>query len=171
VTRARVLLLLLLAGCFSHRYEPGALTDAANGRRHTNARRVSECIDLATWAISSSEVEPRVLLRIDFANRCDRSFVVDLSKLRVEGAFAEGARSALEPYDPQRTIGPGRLAPHGEASENIAYGTGHPSVLPSAICVDVSGIIPHGARDLPEKEPICFGPGDDGFIAREPAVQ
>jgi hypothetical protein len=170
VARACILSLLLLAGCFASPYEPGALTDAPGGRTHANARRVTACLDVAAWAIRSNEVAPKVLLRIDFANRCDRSFTIDLSKLEVEGSFGEGSPRRLVPFDPYQTIRPGRLAPHEHASENLAFGAANHLELPRSVCVDVSELA-HDARERESGGPVCFGPGDDGFVQREEAAR
>lgn len=170
VMRTSLLGLLVLAGCFARPYEPGALTDAPGGQTHSNARRVTECLDVAAWAIRSLEVAPKVLLRIDFANRCDRSFTVDLSKLEVEGSFGDGSPSRLVPFDPYQTIRAGRLAPHEHASENIAFGAANHFELPRGVCVDVSDLA-HDARERPSGGPICFGPGEDGLVQREEAAR
>ena len=53
---------------------------------------------------------------------------------------------ALSPYDPHQVIRPGRLAPHGEGVERIAFGAPDCDVVPTSMCVDLAGIVSTGAR-------------------------
>jgi hypothetical protein len=144
-------------------YTPGALTDpsTAEGRSpspwnasYANTRRVSECLDLAAWAIASREVWPRVLLRVDIGNRCDSTIDVDFTALRVTATCGAG-EVTLSPYDPHHVIEPGRLAPHDFGAELIAFGSPDCPSLPSGVCADMSHMVKGKALSEAE-ERICF---------------
>jgi hypothetical protein len=161
----------LTACLFGPSYRPGALSDAPNGESYANARRPSECLDLAVWTIASREVWPRVLLRFDFGNRCDRTIDVDFTALKVTATCGRVGETVLSPYDPRHAIVPGRLVPLGYGAELIAFGANECPELPHTVCVDVSRMA--GARATLEGDEgkVCFPQGSDGFVVREGIVR
>jgi hypothetical protein len=134
-----------LGGCVASAYTPGTLVDAGAGQTFQNARTIGDCLDLASWTLAPAEVGPRVVVDVSFGNRCDRGIPVDLGALRVTARCGDRGGVELSPYDPRREIGPGRLAPHGAGRERIAFGAPACNLVPTGVCVDVSGITP-GAR-------------------------
>ena len=164
-----------VGGCAPAPYTPDALVRSPNGAPWANARRAGECLDIAIWTVKSEETAPMPLLHLAFGNRCDRTIAVDLGRLRVSAAC--GARSDIElsPNDPRNEIGPGRLAPHAEGWERIAYTSPACPALPRTLCVDVARVVPDlAARSTGFLEPqrtgsattICFPEGPDGAVER-----
>jgi hypothetical protein len=125
------------------------LTDPPPGTdiAYANARRVSECLDLAAWTVEAGREE--VALQVDTGNRCDRAVDVDLARLRVT-ATCGGPTRPLPPIDPEDPPPRRRLAPHRSSSAKVSFeapGCGRPRV-----CVDVTAVTP----TLDRQSPICF---------------
>jgi len=129
-------------------------------------------LDLASWTLAPAEVQARVVVDLAFGNRCDRGIPVDLRALRVTATCGDRGGVELSPYDPRREIEPGRLAPHGEGRERIAFGAPSCNVVPTGVCVDLSGITPGAKRSgaglldrsgatKDDATTICF-PGEQG---------
>jgi hypothetical protein len=143
-----------LGACAPSSYTPGALTDPPPGLdlAYANARRVSDCLDLAAWTIPASEggASHGVELQIDTGNRCDRAVDLDLRQVMVTGSCG-GAAVALWPADPEDAPPPRRIAPHRTTSARLLFET---PVCPGAtrVCVDVSAV----TRAAAPATPICF---------------
>jgi hypothetical protein len=140
-----------LSGCVPSSYTAGALTDPPPGTdiAYANARRVSECLDLAAWTIEDSP-RTELALQVDTGNRCDRAVDFDLARMRVTAACG-GRAVTLLPVDPDEPSPPYRLAPHRTSSARVVFGA--PMCAgPTRVCVDVSRVTASDARQAP----ICF---------------
>jgi hypothetical protein len=147
-----------LGGCGATPYTPGTYVDAGGGRTYAYARTLGDCLDLAARTVVASDVGPRIIVEIVFGNRCDRGLPIDLRALRVVATCGGQGGLELSPYDPRGEMGPGRLAPHGEGWERIAFGAAPCPAVPTGVCADFSGITPSaatrgavGLRDRPER--------------------
>jgi hypothetical protein len=151
-----------VAGCVPSSYTPGALTDPPPGTdlAYANARRVSDCLDLAAWPIGPSEggpSSPEVLFEIETGNRCDRSLDLDLARLHVT-AVCGGRTVQLSPSDPPDPPSTRRIVPHGSSNTRVLYEAPRcPNGL-NRVCLDVSTVTPTGRRQAP----ICFGGAASG---------
>jgi hypothetical protein len=115
---------------------------------YANARRVSECLDLAAWMEGSPHSE--VTLQVDTGNRCDHAVEVELARLRVT-ATCGGSALPLSPNDPEDAPPPRRLAPHRLRSATLVYLA--PRCTSSRrVCIDVSAVSTNGITQAP----ICF---------------
>jgi hypothetical protein len=164
-----------VGGCASTPYTPDALVRAPDGAAWPNARRAGECLDIAIWTVKSEETGQMALLHLAFGNRCDRTVAVDLRGLRVSATCGARTDIELSPNDPRHEIGPGRLAPHAEGWERIAYTSPACPTLPRTLCVDVARILPDAAATStgflePQRSgsatTVCFPEGPDGSVER-----
>jgi hypothetical protein len=140
-----------LGACVPSSYTAGALTDPPPGTdiAYANARRVSECLDLAAWTIEESP-RSEVALQVDTGNRCDRAVDVDLARLNVTAACA-GRAVALAPIDPDDPPPLRRLAPYRSSSANVVFEAPRCAGR-QRVCVDVSYVAGGASR----QPPICF---------------
>ena len=80
------------------------------------------CLELsAAVMVDGLGKVPGIPLRISFHSTCKESAPVDLQRVRVLARLGTGAWIALIPYDPERDMHPGLLAPDDVGVEAIEY--------------------------------------------------
>lgn len=115
-----LVLALLLTGCGSRAYAPGAL--AATAPIPEGAARTRGCLDLGA---TTEPLDPDVLVVFVFGNRCSHPVPLDLSRARVVAHTDDPSEPAegtpLAAKDPRGEIGPRHLDAEEWGSEKIRY--------------------------------------------------
>jgi hypothetical protein len=131
-----------LIGCA---YQPGSFSYPPN--RFAGQRATVGCLDVAVERRPDLSIGP--VLSYEFANRCDRPTLVDLSAAAVVGRDPQGTDVELRPYDPRAELRPASLDGRNAGAEALAYPSDRP--VPQ-ICVDAATLVHQGPPRW-----LCFG--------------
>lgn len=163
-TVAAATALLLASTVFGCGYRAGSLIRVGPHGHVANLLRIG-CLDVAVVPVIDSAARGPVA-GFSFANRCDRSVVVDLRAVRATAISASGRRVPLQVYDPDRQIRRTVLDARARGHENLEYTMPPEIPPPKRLCLDLSRL--NGSQGAtPQRGPkveVCI----DAYVNHSP---